>query len=228
MPNDPFVILGIERGASQSEILEAYKKKREYYQAHVFDEGDAGADAARMLELLDNAYQDAMTYSHEHAAVSGTPDGGDFDLVKTAVREKNIDEAQKLLDDMYYRGAEWHYYQAVVFYEKNWLAESKKQLELAVDLDPSNDKYKRALENMKKKMDGTGAFSSDKAKGESFQSKQAGGQSSSYNPQYDAATERSYRQQQASAADGCCTACQCAICADCCCECMGGDLIRCC
>lgn len=220
MPNDPFVILGIERGASQSEILEAYKKKREYYQAHVFDEGDAGADAARMLELLDNAYQDAMTYSHEHAAVGGTPDGGDFDLVKTAVREKHIDEAQKLLDDMYYRGAEWHYYQAIVFYEKNWLNESKKQLELAVDMDPENEKYKKALENMKRKIDGTNAFNGQQANG------QAGnGQGQQYY-----SSQRTYSQQQAqpSAADGCCTACQCAICADCCCECLGGDLIRCC
>ena len=57
MPSDPFVILGVARGASQSEILDAYKKKRAYYQQHVFDEGEAGADAARMLEVLDNAYQ---------------------------------------------------------------------------------------------------------------------------------------------------------------------------
>ena len=43
MPSDPFVILGIQKGASQSEILEAYKTKRAYYQQHVFDEGEAGA-----------------------------------------------------------------------------------------------------------------------------------------------------------------------------------------
>ena len=46
MPSDPFVILGLQKGASQSEILEAYKTKRAYYQQHVFDEGEAGADAA--------------------------------------------------------------------------------------------------------------------------------------------------------------------------------------
>ena len=225
MPTDPFVILGISKESSQSEILEAYKKKREYYQAHVFDEGDAGAEAARMLEVLDNAYQDAMTYSHEHAVVQGEGNT-DFDLVKSAISAKDFVQAQTLLDDMYYRGGEWHYYQAIVFYEKNWLNESKKQLELAVNLDPDNAKYKRALENMKKKIDGTNAFNANK--GESFQNAQAGGKSQSYNPQQDAATHRTYQQQQANAADGCCTACQCAICADCCCECMGGDLIRCC
>ena len=200
MPSDPFVILGVKEGASQSEILEAYKAKRAYYQQHVFDEGEAGADAARMLEVLDNAYQD----------------------VRAAISSKNFEKAQSLLDDMYYRGGEWHYFQAIIFYEKNWLNESKKQLELAVDLEPENEKYKRALENMKKKIDGTGAFAGNAQP-------QNGGQFTSDGGGQSYATQRSYQQQgQPTAADGCCTACQCAICADCCCECMGGDLIRCC
>jgi len=223
MPSDPFVILGIEKGASQSEILEAYKTKRAYYQQHVFDEGEAGADAARMLELLDTAYQDAMTYTHEHAEVSGEPSEGQnaYQEVRVAISSKDFSKAQSLLDDMYYRGGEWHYYQAIIFYEKNWLNESKKQLELAVDLDPENEKYKRALDNMKKKMDGSDAFArGQNANGGNAQDGQA-------DRQY--ATQRTYQQDQtAAAADGCCTACQCAICADCCCECLGGDLIRCC
>ncbi len=228
MPTDPFVILGLQKGASQSEILDAYKKKREYYQAHVFDEGEAGADAARMLEILDNAYQDAMSYTHEHASIDGEPTGGDFDLLKTAIKEKDFVQAQTLLDDMYYRGGEWHYYQAIVYYEKNWFSESKKQLELALELDPNNEKYKRALSNMKKKIDGSDAFSK---KGGGYQDQQANSNkkgSHTYNPQQDPATQRTYEQQKDSTADACCTACQCAICADCCCECMGGDLIRCC
>ena len=226
MPSDPFVILGIQKGVSQSEILEAYKTKRAYYQQHVFDEGEAGADAARMLEVLDTAYQDAMSYTHEHAEVGG--EGGEsaaYDEVKAAISAKDFPKAQSLLDDMYYRGGEWHYYQAIIFYEKNWLNESKKQLELAVDLEPENEKYKRSLENMKKKIDGTNAFKQNKE-----QNVQDNGQNFSADggSRQDYATQLSYQQQQATAADGCCTACQCAICADCCCECLGGDLIRCC
>lgn len=226
MPNDPFVTLGIQKGASQSEILDAYKKKREYYQAHVFDEGDAGAEAARMLEVLDNAYQDAMTYTHENATVDAGAEG-QFDTVKSAISSKDFAKAQSLLDDMYYRGGEWHYYQAIIFYEKNWLNESKKQLELAVDLDPENEKYKKALENMKKKIDGSNAFAGQKKDDGQAQNFQAN-QGQNYNQGY--ATQRTYQQNDAqnAYADGCCQACQCAICADCCCECMGGDLIRCC
>lgn len=52
MPTNPFIILGISRDASQNEIYEAYKAKRDYYKEHIFDEGESGAQAARMLEQV--------------------------------------------------------------------------------------------------------------------------------------------------------------------------------
>ncbi len=213
MPINPFVILGIDQNASQSEILEAYKAKRAEYQQHVFDEGEAGAQAARMLEQLDNAYQQAMETAQECSEVSGEGESV-YDGVKQAIRNKDVDTAQKELDKMSYRGAEWHYYQSIVFYEKNWLNDSKKQLELALEMEPSNQKYSRALENLKKKIDGSRPFSND-------ESKTSRSQNSTH-------THRTYSQRDSDVADGMCAACQALWCADCCCECMGGDLIRCC
>lgn len=213
MPQDPYVILGLSRGASQAEILEAYKTKRSFYSAHVFDEGEAGANAARKLEELDQAYQQAMEMSHESATVSGDDEySGGYSDVKTLIRNKKFDEAQRRLDDMSIRDGEWHYYQAIIFYEKSWLNESKRQLEMALAEDPDNDKYKRALDNLKRKIDGTNAFQREKS-GTNY-----------YN---NSAPQKSYS-QNADVADGICSACQALWCADCCCECMGGDLIRCC
>lgn len=213
MPTDPFVILGISKDSSQSEILEAYKKKRAYYQERVFDEGESGAEAARMLQQLDDAYQQAMERSHEAAEVSDDSDSV-YDKVKAAIRRKDVEGAQRALDEISMRGAEWHYYQSIVFYEKNWLNDSKKQLEIALQIDPENAKYSRALENLKKKIDGSRPYDKQGSKGV-------------YGKQ-DTATNRTYSQHDADVADGICTACQALWCADCCCECMGGDLIRCC
>lgn len=220
MPNDPFVILGIGRGASQSEILEAYKTKRSYYAAHIFDEGESGAEAARMLELLDNAYQEAMEVTHESATVSDETDS--YEAVKAAIKAKNPEAAQAELDKISYRGGEWHYFQSIIFYEKSWLNDSKRQLEIALEIDPENAKYKRALENLKKKIDGTRPFDKEGSQGVYGRSGQ---------PREEAPfTQRTYSQGAggADASDGCCAACQALWCADCCCECMGGDLIRCC
>ena len=218
MPYDPFVILGVKKGATQSEILDAYKEKRAYYQGLVFEEGEVGANAARMIQDLDNAYQMAMEYAHDSASVSADEQFDGFDSfadVKNAIKNKDFARVQSLLDDNFDRGAEWHYYQSIVYYEKSWLHESKKQLEIALTLDPNNAKYQKALDNMKKKIDGTNAFDDPKQKG-----RKARGQNDGYRYQ------RSYQQQ--STEDTACRVCQGLICADCCCECMGGDLISCC
>lgn len=213
MPTNPFVILGVDKNATQSEILEAYKQKRAYYQAHVFDEGESGAQAASMLNQLDDAYQQAMEMAVESATVTGEGESA-YEQVKQAIRSKDIETAQKLLDDMSYRGAEWHYYQSVVFYEKNWLNDTKKQLEIALQMEPKNEKYQRALDNLKKKIDGSRPYDKEGAQGV-------------YNAD-STQTDRTYTQRDGAVADGICSACQALWCADCCCECMGGDLIRCC
>ena len=46
------------------------------------------------------------------------------------------------------REGEWHYFQSIVYYKREWLTESKKQLEAAVECDPGNQKYKTALEKL--------------------------------------------------------------------------------
>ncbi len=214
MPTDPFVVLGIAKNSSQSEILDAYKTKREYFSQHVFDEGEAGAEAARRLEELDNAYQVAMELSHEGATVSEQP--ASFDDVKQALKDKKPEEAQRILDNISYRNAEWHYFQSIIFYEKSWLNDSKSQLEIALELEPGNEKYLRALENLKKKINGARPFENNAQKEQT---------QTTYTQ-----TNRSYSQpnQNSTAGDGLCAACQTLWCADCCCECMGGDLISCC
>lgn len=213
MPTNPFVILGVDKNATQSEILEAYKQKRAYYQAHIFDEGESGSQAASMLNQLEDAYQQAMEMALESATVTGEGESA-YEQVKQAIRAKDIETAQRLLDDISCRGAEWHYYQSVVFYEKNWLNDTKKQLEIALQMDSQNAKYQRALDNLKKKIDGSRPYDKEGSQGV-------------YNAD-SAQTERTYSQRDGAVADGICSACQALWCADCCCECMGGDLIRCC
>ncbi len=213
MSNNPFVILGVSRDATQSEILDAYKQKRAYYQDHLFDDGEAGAEAARRLEELDNAYQQAMEITHQSATVDGDTS---YEGVKSAIRAHNPELAQRELDKISYRDAEWHYFQSIVFYEKNWLNDSKKQLEIAIQMDPNCDKYRRALDKLMKNINGARPYDKEGSQG-------VYGQAQPH-------TSRSYSQQPAGgdATDGCCSACQALWCADCCCECMGGDLIRCC
>lgn len=64
------------------------------------------------------------------------------------IKEKKFDEAQRVLDDILDRNAEWHYLQSRVYYNREWIAECKKHLEIAISADPTNEKYKRTLDKL--------------------------------------------------------------------------------
>ena len=67
-----------------------------------------------------------------------------YEEIAALLKEGKVEDAQRRLDDCNERGAEWHYLQAVVYYKKNWTNDSKKQLEIAIEMEPSNQKYRAA------------------------------------------------------------------------------------
>ena len=64
------------------------------------------------------------------------------------IKEKKYDDAQKVLDDVSDRNGEWHYLQAKIYYNREWISESKKHLEIAIESDPTNEKYKSTLDKI--------------------------------------------------------------------------------
>ena len=212
MQKDPYLTLGIERGASQEEVEKAYKTLRAKYSDLKFEEGEVGANAAKMLGKLDMAYEDCLMDIKDRENVKNY--GSSYGEIDSLIKEKKYEEAQTLLDKCEVRDAEWHYMEAQIFYKRQWHSEAKAQLEIACDLDPSNEKYKSTLDRLERVM--------NRPKDAEFNS------------------ERGQRQSRAGYAnpnssdfadngtDACCNACSTLLCADCCCECMGGDLIPCC
>ena len=132
-------LLGLEEGATLEEIKAAYEALREKYFEDRFKDGEVGNNAAKMLTKLEAAYSELEAELKE----SNLDDGGDlFEKVENYLKDGNYTEAQHVLDSFNERGAKWHYLQSVVFYRKNWINESKKQLEIAIQLEPDNQKYK--------------------------------------------------------------------------------------
>lgn len=215
MRENPFVILGINRDATQHDIYVAYKNLRKKYADDRFLEGEAGADAAKKLEQLDAAYSEALEYCHTSATVD---DGSSIVAeVKKAIKNKDLSLAQEKLDSMSRRDSEWHYLQSIIFYERSWYSDCKKQLEVSIELDPTNSKYKKALSNLNEKMNSANGNQSQFEQNRSYQ-----GQNQFNNRSYN--QHNGYRNDSNMA----CGLCQTLLCADCCCECMGGDLISCC
>ena len=124
-----------------------------------------------------------------------------FEKVKEYITKGEYDNAEYLLDTFDERDAEWHYYLSVVYYKKQMYHECKKQLELAIKMNPEEKKYKEQLDLVNNFTSSSGNFNK-----------------SNFNN-----NQREYEQQSQMGGNGCMeSCCQCIACnalLNCCCNC---------
>ncbi len=142
-------ILGLEEGATAEMIEEAYKSLRDKYREERFLEGEVGNNAAKMLSKIETARSELLAELNESSSADGA---SSFSKVEELIKSGDLQEAQRVLDSFNERNDYWHYLQSVLFYRKNWVNESKKQLEIAMQLDPGNQKYKDAYQKLNDKI----------------------------------------------------------------------------
>ena len=163
-----FEILGVDKNATQEEIEKAYLAKKAQLSKDRFLEGEAGNEAARQLTMLETAYFEIN--ANKTKMTEGAENMYDFSEIETLIKQGNISQAQAKLDDINQRDAEWHYLQSVIFYKKNWVNESKKQLEIALNLEPHNQKYSTAYVRLKEKIEYNDRQFNNNAYGTNYQS----------------------------------------------------------
>ncbi len=135
-----YEFLGLTETATDEEILAKYQELKAKYQEERWLDGEAGNEAAKLLTKLETVYQE-ITISRKEQ--SKNTDGKDaFEEIAEMLKRGEINEAQARLDGFNERNAEWHYLQAAVYFKKKWMNDSKKQLEIAMEMDPDNQKYR--------------------------------------------------------------------------------------
>ena len=169
-----YSILGLTENATDAEIDEAYKKLRNKYLEERFLEGELGNSAAKKLTKIEEAYSEIILERKNKSNDSG--EKMSYSEIENFIKHGQIDKAQAGLDEISERDAEWHYLQAVVFYKKNWVNESKKQLEIAVNMDPFETKYSEALSKIRQRTDfNEQSFNNNYSQGQPNQTRQMGG-----------------------------------------------------
>lgn len=150
MDYSAYEILGLSSGATRAEIDARYKELRDRYQRDRFLPGEEGEEASEKLQQIEVAYRDILALMDESKQADNFADDEGYDEVQRLINDGKLSEAQALLDARETRDAEWHYVQSILFYKQNWFLESKKQLELACQMDPNNERYKQSLEKLTK------------------------------------------------------------------------------
>ena len=141
-----YKFLGLTESATDEEITARYNELKEKYSEERWLDGEAGNEAARNLTKLQTAYREIMESRKETKQNTEGQDA--YEEISELLKNDKLSEAQFRLDAFNERTAEWHYLQAVVYYKKNWVNESKKQLEIAIEMDPDNQKYRNAYGKM--------------------------------------------------------------------------------
>ncbi len=153
MSRESYELLGLDENATDEEIDSRYEELKKKYNEEKWQDGEAGNAAARMLTRLEAAYEEIKDERREAHKEADPNTSNGFEEVASAIRSGDLVRAQQLLDAFNERNAEWHYLQSVIFYKKNWMNESKKQLEIALQMDGENEKYRTAYEKLKARAD---------------------------------------------------------------------------
>lgn len=146
--SENYKILGLNESATNEEIEARYQELKAKYSRDRFLEGEEGNLAAKNLTKLDVAYNEIM----QDRKYKTSEENYNLSSVDAFIKEGKYDKAQDALDNISDRNAEWHYLQSVLFYKKNWTNESKKQLEIALNMEPNNAKYRDSYEKLVQKI----------------------------------------------------------------------------
>ncbi len=141
-----YEFLGLAESATDEEIAARYQELKAKYSEERWLDGEEGNEGARNLTRLETAYRE-ITAERKETSRNTTGDDA-YEEISQLLKDNNVGAAQARLDEFNERSAEWHYLQAVVYYKKSWMSDSKKQLEIAIEMDPSNDKYRVAYGKM--------------------------------------------------------------------------------
>ena len=205
MSKQYYDLLGVSETATDEEITAAFEQLKKKYSEERFLEGEKGNEAAKMLNRIDVAYNEIMTERRESRSADNA--SSSYAKAEQFIRDGKINEAQAVLDEFNERPAEWHYLQSVVFYKKNWMNESKKQLEIALQMDSSNEKYRTAYNKLKEKIE----YDKKQAENPQQQQAQGGYAQSAPQPGYD-----EQQQMGGGFCEQCATCCACNMLMNCC------------
>lgn len=150
---DPYKVLGLDKNADPETLKAKYQELRDIYGEQRFRSGAEGNEGARKLQELEEAWA-LISSDLQHDTISNNQSSNNLSQVDELIRQGKYDEAQDMLDSIQNRNGEWHYMQSIIFYKREWLTDSKTQLEMALREDPGNAKYRASLDKLNLAMGG--------------------------------------------------------------------------
>ena len=105
------------------------------------------------MKEINLAYDTVMSWRGPDFLDRGSHTGGretqNYYLVRDALMRGNLDEAQRLLNALPGRDAEWYFLTGSLQFRRGWYDEARRNYRQAASMDPGNSKYRHAAAHMK-------------------------------------------------------------------------------
>lgn len=161
--NNPYEILGIKEGASEEEIKQAYRDMVKKYHPDKYVDNplqDLAEEKMREINeaydyLIKNAgnagsrsYTSSNTYSNRESYSSGSSFREGFQRVRDSINRNDLAGAEAQLNTISDMNAEWFYLRGVINMKKGWYSGAYRDIQEAVNRDPSNYEYRETLNRL--------------------------------------------------------------------------------
>ncbi len=159
---DPYEVLGVSKDATDEEVKNAYRQLARKYHPDNYVDNPLSDLAGEKMKEINEAYDEII---NSRKTGSSKSSGGSsssspvYAKIRTLISNNRLDEAQKELDAFSTadRDAEWYFLSGSVLYKRGWYSNAYSAFATAVNKDPSNMEYRRALNMMQRQ--GSGGYS---------------------------------------------------------------------
>ncbi len=157
--SDPYKVLGVSPYDTDEKIKLAYKELAKKYHPDNYDSSPLSDLAEEKMKEINEAYDQIMDerrkkrtgdYSSYYSSSSNYND------VRNLIMSGRIIDAEQILDGVNeaQRDAEWYFLKGTVLYKKGWLEEAYNNFNRACNMDPGNQEYKAAVNQINNQRNG--------------------------------------------------------------------------